>query len=317
MAEEHHEKMERFNPDQPNSCSSEWEDYKRSFLVHLDSKGLHDAAGRRKVGQLLKCMGMDHIRTYDTFTWAPAVDAIAEDAGGGIEAVAAQPGEDKHDLDTVFVKFDAQFGVHRYRSIKRQQFLSIKRGEKEGIMLFIANLKRAAQHCSYGDQEEDFVCDMVINRVRDKTCTEKLMELSDENLNLSNVIKICRQVELTRSHLKNLDEEKDVHQYDRSREQWQSKPQCPKCMRHHDPSWCRADSAMCSGCGQMGHFMRSTLCPQNRKQSAPGRGRSRGRGRGRGRGGYRHVHQTTDYPEDDANEEEYEEEQFENVESVL
>ena len=64
--------MEKFDPTHPNNCASEWEDYKWSFLVHLDSKGLHDAAGRRKVGQLLKCMGVDHIRTYDTFAWCCA-----------------------------------------------------------------------------------------------------------------------------------------------------------------------------------------------------------------------------------------------------
>ena len=122
------EKMEKFNPEQPNSCASEWEDYKRSFLVHLDAKGLHDAAGRRKVGQLLKCMGVDHVRTYDTFTWAAAVEAVQADPERGVEAVAGQPAEDKHDLDTVFKKFDAQFGVHRYRSIKRQEFLSLQRG---------------------------------------------------------------------------------------------------------------------------------------------------------------------------------------------
>lgn len=316
MADERDEKlMEKFNPSHPNNCASEWEDYKRSFQIFLDSKGLHEANGRRKVGQLLKCMGVDHIRTYDTFTWAPGVPAVQADPDAGIEAVPARPAEDKYHLETVFTKFDAQFGVHRFRSIKRQEFLSIERGENEGVMKFIANLKRAARHCSYGDREEEFVCDMVINRVRDRACTEKLMELSDDDLTLNNVIKVCRQVELTRTHLEHLDEEKSVHQYGSGRGgKRQFKPQCPKCMRHHDPTWCRADNSVCSACGDTGHFMKSKLCPLNQAANR-GRGRGRGgRGRGRGRGTQRHIHQTEEQlqeEEDDA--EGYEEEQFENV----
>jgi hypothetical protein len=296
--------MEKFQPQLANSCAGEWEDYKRSFLVHLDSKGLHEAPGRRKVGQLLKCMGVEHVRTYDTFTWAPAVAAVAADAEHGIEAVAPQAGEDKYDLDTVFKKFDAQFGVHRYRSIKRQEFLSLQRGDNEGIMSFISSLKRAARYCSYGDFEESFVCDMIINRVRDRQCSEKLMELSDTDLNLENVTRICRQVELTRSHLDSLDQEKNVH-YGRM-QQKVPPPQCPKCLYPHSASnVCRADSRQCLACGEFGHFLGSKICRQPagqvqvpaRGRGWGGRGRSGRRGRGRGRGyggygGYQEVHQT-------------------------
>ena len=60
------------------------------------------------------------------------------------------------------------------------------------MMKFISNLTKAARHCPYRDQEEDFACDMVINSVWDAKCTEKLMELSDNELTLNNVIRICK-----------------------------------------------------------------------------------------------------------------------------
>ena len=69
-------KLRRFKPTDIESCASEWEEYKRQFLIHLDSKGLHDAAGRRKVGQLLKHMGPDHVNTYDSFIWNEAIEAV-------------------------------------------------------------------------------------------------------------------------------------------------------------------------------------------------------------------------------------------------
>ena len=68
-------------------------------------------------------------------------------------------------------------------------------------MTFLSWLKAAACHGRYGYFEEEFLCDMVKNLVRDWTVKEKLMELSDDELTLANVIKKCRQVELTRSRI--------------------------------------------------------------------------------------------------------------------
>ena len=51
-------KLGRFQPADLEARASEWEEYKSQFDVHLDSKGLYNAEGRRKVhvGQLLKHM---------------------------------------------------------------------------------------------------------------------------------------------------------------------------------------------------------------------------------------------------------------------
>ena len=189
-------KLGRFNPKDIESCASEWEAYKRQFEIHLDSKGLHDAAGRRKVGQLLKHMGTDHVHTYDSFIWAARIPAIPADDANGIAAVAEVPAEDKYDLQTVFAKFDSHFGVHRYRNIKRQEFLGTKRQTGQSIMSFISELRAKARYCDYGALEEGIIIDMVINKVSDAKCTEKLMELDDNNLTMNNVIRICRQMAL-------------------------------------------------------------------------------------------------------------------------
>jgi len=207
-----------FRPDDLDSCAAEWEDYKRMFLVHLDAKGLHDAAGRRKVGQLLSCMGSQHIATYDSFTWQEEIPAIAADPERGILARQRVPAEDQYSLTDVFKKFDEQFGVHRFRSIKRQEFLRTQRGEKQTAMQFISELKRKARYCDYGNLEDGFICDMIINKINDRRCTERLMELNDQELTLANVTRICRQMELTQAHVdglhsteKDTKSEKEVH----------------------------------------------------------------------------------------------------------
>ena len=51
---------------------------------------------------------------------------------------------------------------------------------------------------------------MVINRANDSKCSERLMELNDEQLNLANVMQICRQVELKLTYIDNLSKDKDI-----------------------------------------------------------------------------------------------------------
>ena len=95
----------------------------------------------RKVGQLLKHMGKTHMATYDTFTWREEVPDVVANTAEGIEARAAIPGEDKYNLDHVFAKFDQHFGVHRYSSIKRQEFLKTNHGSKQSMMSFYCKEK--------------------------------------------------------------------------------------------------------------------------------------------------------------------------------
>ena len=305
MAESSVNKLEKFSPADINSCASEWNEYKRLFMIHLDAIGLHEAPGRRQVGQLLKHMGSDHIKTYDAFTWAPPIPAVEADDAAGIEAQAAIDGEDQYDLQTVFAKFDAHFGVHRYRSIKRQEFLGCRRKieHKQSIMSFISELKQKACHCDYGDKEESFIVDMVINKVHDIKCTERLMELPDDELTLQNVVRVCRQVELTQAHLVALKSENTGEQpvhwvqrgghgsrgrgrsYNRGRgrsfsrgrargggpRQQREMTTCHKCCRKHDGQ-CKADYEFCGKCGEKGHFKKSPLCRANKSDTRGPRG---------------------------------------------
>ena len=308
------ERMTKFDPEDIAACASEWQDYKRQFEVHLDSKGLHATEGRQKGGQLLKCMGLEHVATYDTFMWAPAIPAVAADEARGIAAQPEVPAEDKYHLETVFAKFDAHFGVHHYRSIKHQDCLSCTRGPKQSVQSFISDLKRKAQHCDYGDCEEGLIVDMLINRVRDQKITEKLMELPDDQLTLSTAIRICRQVELTNSHLQSLNSTKneehvhlvhrghgrgrgsrrrpnDRHEADSG--QQERNDRCNRCCRQHYPNVrCPALDRFCGTCGEKGHYQQSPMCHINKSDQGSQRGcrRSRGRGRqqnrGRGKGNY-------------------------------
>ena len=108
-------------------------------------------------------------------------------------------------MDTVFRKFDTYFGVHKYQSIKRQEFMRTKRDvPTQSIMNFISELRAKVKHCYHGDLEEGMIVNMIINKVQDFKCTGRLMELTDDQLIINNVIRVCRQVELTQAHVRAL-----------------------------------------------------------------------------------------------------------------
>ena len=126
-----------------------------SFQSSFGQQSLYDAAGRRKVGRLLELMGEEHVATYDSFTWAPAVPAVRADAENGIAARAGIPAEDRCDIDTVLRKFDEQFGVHKYRSIKSQVFLRNEGGDKS-IMNFIADLNNKGKPVNMAKKKKEW-----------------------------------------------------------------------------------------------------------------------------------------------------------------
>ena len=297
--------LPEFNPSE--SGAPEWEMYKRDFTIHLDALGLDDKPGRRKVGVLLSNMGRECVKIYDSFTW---VEAVVEDRDRGI---AAREAEDKYNLDTVFSKFDRHFGVHNYRNVKRQEFLNTKRGTLS-IMDYIAELKRKAEHCQYGEQEEGFICDMIINGIGDKKCSEKLMEIPADQLRLDRVIETCRQVELTTAHLKTLGLETAsvnmAHKHNKGKApagkgeerycQMNVPFFCEKCCRNHQPRNCPAYHKTCDTCGQRGHFKASKVCKgknvakRGHYSHYRGAQHSRGQSYRPNRGSYRNVHHAED-----------------------
>ena len=286
--------MKPFIPDDVKSCAPAWQNYKREFLVHLDSAGLDDKPWRRKVGQLLKCMGLEAIKIYDTFEWAPALEAVAANPNTFVEAVEARAAENKYDLDTVFRKFDMHFGVRNYRVMKRQAFLDLKRSKQQTVMDFVTVLKREAEYCEFGEMKDSLICDKIINTIQDSRCSERLLELDDAEVTLPLVIQICRQAEITRAHMKTI-EDNDKHQtsvyrerkrgHDHSRERGKQRERlrnesysqndrrvpryCDRCCRNHDRNQCSAYNKRCNACGEIGHFSKSPRCTQHRRSGRP------------------------------------------------
>ena len=167
-----------------------WKSWKQSFEIYLEAKGVADAGGKRKVCLLLHFLGPDGIKLYNTFDFRPAVPADAD------HDIAARAAEDKNNLVTVLAKFDTHYGKGKMRNLRRQAFLRRSQESGETVMDFIADLRYKAGMCEYGDTEESMLCDRIIDGLIDTKTKRELLDL-DEELNLSNAIRICRREELT------------------------------------------------------------------------------------------------------------------------
>ena len=55
-----------------------------------------------------------------------------------------------------------------------------------------------------GANKDSFLCDKIINSVNDERCLERLLDLQDNQLTVERVMQVCRQVELTKAHLKSI-----------------------------------------------------------------------------------------------------------------
>ena len=138
-------------------------------------------------------------------------------------------------------------------------------------MEFIAELKRKADYCDFGDRKESLICDKVINGIRDQRCAERLLDIPDSELTLDRVIQVCRQCELTQMHMKATDPKNnnEVAQVNRTQTRGRgrargrgrstprgrggyqgSDPYCDKCGKHHGPNRCPAFHKTCDVCHQ-------------------------------------------------------------------
>jgi len=109
-------------------------------------------------------------------------------------------------------------------------------------MDYISELKRKAEQYQYGNHQEGFICDMIINEIGYKRTSEKLMQIPAEQLTLERIIEMCRQVKFISAHMKTLGLE--TANVNLARQQFQERderpgygnfPECIKCCRHHHP----------------------------------------------------------------------------------
>ncbi len=158
--------------------------------------------------------------------------------------------------------------------VQRFKFNSRVRGDGESINTFLAELRKLAQHCNYGNQLDNMLRDRVVCGVNDSTIQKRL--LAEENLTLVRAMELATSMDLAARNAQQLATPVAVHSFTSKscpKADKYKKPRTPKdttkkldkkieCMRcggpHIAPD-CKFKDIKCYACGTVGHFASKCL----------------------------------------------------------
>ena len=186
------------------------------------------------------------------------------------------------------------FKVKKTVTLARQKLLASKPNTGEMINNFVTRLKSLAEHCDYGEEEDNQMRDIVISHVTNKELKSKFYR--EENLSLSELLEIVSTYHnkdamvLVNEGTVNRTWE-DQGKGDKganSKKPWQGK--CWKCAKPgHTAKDCEVSRKhTCSKCGNRGHM--EVCCHTKLDKQGKGRGNGRRRGKsGRKRDSVRKI----------------------------
>ena len=277
--------LEPFNPKgEPHFLSQRWNRWKRAFNLYVTGKGVSDNAQKRAL--FLHVAGMDVQEIYFTL----AVDAESATFEATVKV-----------LDDYFIpKSNVPFERHLFRQIVQEG--------GETVDQFVCRLRQRAINCEFGENENDYIRDQVI----DKCCSSKLRRkfLEKEGaLTLDDLLRIARSQEAVDRQLKQYGTDQVNNQLtdqvnavgDKSGGNTRSgkgkkRFSCDQEGHFSGDKKCPARDRACRICGVIGHF--KVKCPQARQRGggdsgsrgdkgskgADGGRRNTWSGRGSGRG---------------------------------
>ena len=219
-------------------------------------------------------------------------------AGPGVrEIFKMYPNEVKGDVkefNKAMTCLSNHFKVKKNVLLARQKLLASKPNPGETINNFVTCLKSLAEHCDYGEEEDNQVRDIVISHVTNKELKSRFNR--EENLSLSKLLEIVStyhnkdvMVLVSKDTVNRTWE--DQGKWDKhanSKQPWQGK--CWRCAKlGHMVKDCEVSRKhTCSKCGIGGHM--EVCCHTKPGKQGKGRGDSKRRGKpGRKQEGVRRI----------------------------
>ena len=251
-----HGTLAAFNPRE-----EDWSQYTERLSFYFTANGITGDAKKRAI--LLSSVGPPTFRLMRSLVLPESLDSFSYDD------LVSKVKTHKEPAPSVIVR--------------RFQFNTRNQKAGESIAEYIAVLRKAAEHCNYGDSLSEMIRDRLVCGITNTTVQKRL--LAEKELSLDKAVSLAQSVEVAEQGAKDLQmaataksttnadadllkinagpsnkhDDKNAHK---------SKP-CYRCGGKHSPHLCRFKSECCHSCGKIGHIAKACLSrPQNKKSPA-------------------------------------------------
>ena len=216
------------------------------------------------------------------FRCAIFMTMIGSDAVELFESFKFAEDESEEDIVTVIKKFEDYCVESTHEAFESFRFHSRDQEQNESIDAFVAELRKLAKGCNFGDQEDRMIRDRILVGVKSKKTQGKLLE--DSKLSLKTAIETCRAQEASQSKLETMTGKQTVS-VDRvkqkkndkqkkhsgasseiSEKKNETEKKCTRCgyKWHKNFNNCPAKNEECLRCHRVGHFQ--SVCRQKDKK---------------------------------------------------
>lgn len=218
-----------------------WKNFIQKFNIFIQANEYEEKSDQIKVAMLLNCIGDEGLHLFNTLSLTV---------------------ENRKKFSEVIKAFESYCIPRKSTVFNRYKFFT--RTQKEGELFdhFHTELKKLAQECEFGDQQDSLIRDKIIIGIRDTNLQERL--LRENNLTLTKTVEVCRIFEASKIEAKSLqgntDKEANINLLKRNKfinkdkKGKQNKFNCTRCKKEHCINECPAYGQKCHACGKLNHF---------------------------------------------------------------
>ena len=229
--------------------ANKWKQFHRSWKIYEKASRLSEEENAYRCSVFLACIGEEALAIFDGFQFD------SED--------------DKDDIDIVIQKFE-EFCVGATHEAYESYKFHLKNQEgSETIDCYVAELRKLAKNCNFGNAEDRMIRDRIVVGVKCEELRKKL--LADSKLTLQTAITIARSHETSgrqalAMNTSGVDSSVDAVRHSkpkkefskktehRSKKNFSHRHECRKCGRKHEIDKCPAANEKCFHCDRTGHF---------------------------------------------------------------
>ena len=248
----------KLNLDDETCLEQSWKRFKRSWSNYEVASNLKAESKEYRCAVLLAVVGDSAMEKFDGFKF--------------------EEGENDKDIDVVLKKFEDFCVGTTHEAFESYKFHVRCQEQSETIDAYVAELRKLAKGCNFGEQEDRMIRDRILVGCKSAEVQKKLLD--DDTLTLKKAILVARSHEASKQQMQELSKDSSVDRVAKGgkpRPKFQKgnknkfekrgdQAKCTRCGRdkHKNPEDCRALRETCRACGRIGHY--EDFCFSKNKQ---------------------------------------------------